>query len=218
MGWFSSKKTTAPPAPSQDSVKDATTRLQSLREQVDVLEKREKVLEARMNKELAAAREAQQKGIKTVALRHLKQKKGYEEQKDRVNGQILNLNTMAMKMEEVIASSETVKTIAEGTKTMEQLTKNMDADKIEDMMGKVQDIYEDADAAMNAIGQPIGAGLEDDDDLLAELDALDEADLTEQFSELAPVGRGKLPAVGTKAKPATEDEEDLEELERMMAG
>jgi phage shock protein A len=187
-------------------------------ESEDTLTKRDGVLAKRIEQELQTARAAQQKGNKQLALRHLKQKKSYEEQRDRLAVQIQNVVTMRLKLEEMQSSSIVVNQLGAAANTLNTMQKTMDVDKIEDVMSKVQEASDNASEALAALATPIDGGLEDDDDLLAELDAMDQMELDDQFQDLAPVAKGKLPAVKGKPAVVEEDEDDLEELERMMNG
>jgi len=225
-GLFGKKKDSSAPSssskgPSQKGPVDVNTRLQKMHDASETLELRERVLLKRINDELAAARAAQQKGNKTVALRHLKQKKAYEEQMARLGGQMLNMQSMRDKLEETATATHTFEAMQGGATDLSRLNKNMNADKIADVMDQVQEANDMANEALDALAQPIGGAMVDDDDLLAELDELDQADLDEQMMGLAsPAGKAPATAAakpGAKVAPVSaQDEDDLEELERMM--
>jgi hypothetical protein len=72
---------------------------------------------------------------------------------------------------------------------------------VEDVMEDLTEQMDDVDQIGEAMGQPLGgAGLEDDDDLLDELDALGEE---EEFGELDEgIGAGAGPVGAVAANPA----------------
>jgi charged multivesicular body protein 4 len=200
---------------------DVNSRLQQMQDAEETLRKREMVLTKRMETELQAARTAQQKGNKTVALRHLKQKKAYEEQLGRLSGQMTNMQTMMLKIEEAQTGTVTMSALAGGAQGLESIQKNMSVEKVEDVMAKVQEATDLANEGLAALSQPIGGEMYDDDDLLAELDELDEQELDEQMMGLSsPAGKlpqQAAPKPGVKqAAAAAAQDDDLEELERMM--
>jgi charged multivesicular body protein 4 len=134
---------------------------------------------------------------------------------------MLNMQSMRDKLEETATATHTFEAMQGGATDLTRLNKNMKADKIADVMDQVQEANDMANEALDALAQPIGGAMVDDDDLLAELDELDQADLDEQMMGLASPA-GKAPAT-TAAKPgakvapvSAQDEDDLEELERMM--
>src|SRR6056297_2593962 len=120
-----------------------------------------------------------------------------------------------------------------GAKAMGAMRGAMDVDKVDDLVDYIREEMDTATHISEAISTPLDGGLQDDDDLLAELDAMveeeTEAKLTQVpaslpvkpgMAETAPEPFPELPAVPTNkpvASPGLEalegvDEEELRAL------
>mmetsp|Transcript_143693 Transcript_143693/g.250788 ORF Transcript_143693/g.250788 Transcript_143693/m.250788 type:complete len:220 (-) Transcript_143693:322-981(-) len=210
---FLGKKPDAGPSPN--------TQIQKLGDTLETIEKREAVLSKKIDAEVAKAREASKKGNKNLALTHLKRKKQYEEQMTKLSAQRMNIENMQMKMEEATMNLETLKAQKEGAKAIKEMYGKMTPDKIDADMETVREVMDHANEISDALSQPLGDQL-DEDDLEAELAELEQADLDQ---ELLGIDNNALPAIpsGTigepsqapaqKAQAKDDEEEALSQLE-----
>ena len=185
-----------------------------------MLEKREAHLQKKMGDELKKAKELTRQKNRRAALQCLKRRKMYEAQADTLANQQLRLYDQKLLLEGAKATAETVgamKSTAAALKVMQKETKVEDIDKT---MDEINEQTENMRQIQEALGQPMGAAAEiDEDELDLELEELEAEDLDEMLMEPA-VEQGEptleLPSVPQRTEAQTEDEE-LEALQAEMA-
>jgi len=92
---------------------------------------------------------------------------------------------------------------------------------VDDMMDDIREEMEMASEISNAIAQPVDPLLIDDDELLAELEELEAADVEEELlKQPAKKTEINLPAVPSSKLPALQKDEadELRKLEAELAG
>jgi charged multivesicular body protein 4 len=169
MSWLFGKKKEVDPNHSINKMKDT----------LEVLEKREKHLTKQIEKETAEAKGHMAKNNKKAALLCLKRKKIFEGEIEKLNAQMMNVQTMSMKLESTVIDMETFKAQQEGAKAMKNIFKSTNVDKIDVEMEKVRDTMEDAREISDAISQPLGTDVFDEGELEDELAQL-EAEMNDQ--------------------------------------
>eukprot|EP01135_Chromosphaera_perkinsii_P009621 Nk52_evm71s1810 gene=Nk52_evmTU71s1810 len=205
----------APPA--KDSI-------QKLRETMELLEKREQFLEKKIENELKTAKTNASKN-KRVALMALKRKKTYEAQIEKITGARMTLETQVLTIENASVNLEAMNAMKMGAQTMKDIHGAFTIDKVDETMDEIRDQMDVANEIGEAISQPVGLGMEfDDDELAAELDMLEQEELDSQLlsTEAAtlpsvPVGEPVSPSKAEGKKKKTAEEEELDELRAAMA-
>lgn len=198
--------------------------MEKINNSMDLLEKREAVLEKRIEQELTKAKQFQARKNTQGALQCMKRKKQYEEQLMAIGNQKLNLETLKASIENQSMNANVLEAQVAAKNNIKKANKKMDAGKIEDTMDELRDEMDKANQVSEALQAPLDSNFVDEDELLDELNGLMEEDelqnledLTEQL-DMPNVPSQKLPAVKPKAKTKQEeDEEELAALEAQLA-
>ena len=198
-----------------------------LNETIENIGKKEDHLQRKMDAEVANALKFSAAGKKREALQCLKKKKMYEQQLTQLGTSKINLENQKLTMESMNMNAEIIDTQRVVTTSMQAQVKKMGGvDKVEELMDQVEDAQTDAQEIQNAMNRQMNVpGLDqDDDELLAELEGLQEAQLAAEMAKVEighavvmPSAPISLPAAGTK-KVMTDEERELAELEAAMAG
>lgn len=199
-----------------------------MRETLEMLEKRENYLQSKIEHETAEARKFMAAKNKRAALMCLKKKKTYEAQIEKISGATMTIQTQLMAIEGANVSLQTLEAMNLGAKVMKDLHKNMTVEDVDKTMEEIQTQMEIATEIETAIAQPLGNTVFDEDELDAELEALEQESLDQQLLSInAPPS--SLPATAQPAQPtkvapaaappaATVDEDaELRALEDSMA-
>lgn len=116
--------------------------------------------------------------VKQKALRVLKQKKMYENQRDNLMQQSFNLEQQNYNIQNIKDTKTTVDAMRVGVKEFKKAYKKVDIDQVENLQDELEDLSEQANEIQEVMGRSYGMPEMDEDDLAAELDALgDELDL-----------------------------------------
>ncbi|KAI9003884.1 Snf7-domain-containing protein [Hyaloraphidium curvatum] len=213
---------------SKTTPKDAIVKL---RETLEMLEKREKYLQTKIDAELKFAKLNAAKN-KRAALMALKRKKAYENEIMKIGGSRMTIETQVMAIENANVNLETMNAMRAGAEAMKQIHGNLNIDKVDQVMDDIREQMDLANEISDAISQPVGFGVEfDEEELNAELEELEQETLdeklldagkTEQVGALPSVP-STVPAIAQPPRPvkvaAREDDEDAElaELKASMA-
>jgi len=187
-----------------------------LRETLDMLEKREKFLEKKVEKEILIVRQNATKN-RRLAIMALKRKKMYENQMEKIAGARMTIETQVMAIEGANVSFEAINTMRLGARTLQHLHQNMTVEDVEDTMADIQEQMDISKEIHDAIAQPLGGELFDDDELEAELAQLGAESLNQQFLDVGDptATTTSLPSAPTQV-PESEDKE-FAELEALMS-
>lgn len=200
FGRKSKKPVTANPNATSDTIK-------RLREQVETLEKRELHLEKKIQAQLLEAKKKSASKDKRGAIFCLKRKKMYEKEIEKIQGTKMTLETQVITLENAHVNMETYSALRSGANQLKSIHGQVSVDTVDDMMDDIQEEMATADEIGQAISQPIGTEIYDDDELEDELRELDELTL-EGEEEKAPAAKeataapAKTPATATPA-PST---------------
>ncbi|XP_028290173.1 charged multivesicular body protein 5 [Gouania willdenowi] len=110
--------------------------------------------------------------VKQKAMRVLKQKRMYENQRDNLMQQSFNMEQTNYTIQGLKDTKTTVDAMKVGLKDMKKAYKKVDINKIENLQDDLEDMMEDANEIQEALGRSYGTPEIDDDDLEAELSAL----------------------------------------------
>lgn len=229
MNLFGRSKAKPTAAPTQSggggsSGGGTTAAIARLRDASETLTKREEHLQFKIDNEIKQAREFSQKSKKREALTCIKRKKMYEKQLEQLSGAKMTLETQRLALENININKETLAAQRDAASAMQAATRSMGGvDAVEDTMDQVEEGLQDAEEIGEAMGRQVNTGIqEDDDELLAELEELEQDDLDASLTQVeeAPVSMPSAPFSAPSAptkKVMSEEERELAELEASMA-
>lgn len=196
----------------------------------ELLVKRRDVLDKKIAIELERAKEFTRTKNKRGALMALKKKKMYEQQREQLENQILRVSEQQMMLENQRTVVETVDAMRTAATASKRVMTEMKIDDVDKVLDSINEQTEDMRQIQDALGNPIGAAIDlDEDELLGELEELEASELDEQLLQPAAVSAGTTrvpqtlpaapqPAARTPAAPAkTPEELELEELQAELA-
>uniref|UniRef100_A0A5S6QY15 Charged multivesicular body protein 5 n=1 Tax=Trichuris muris TaxID=70415 RepID=A0A5S6QY15_TRIMR len=166
---------------------------------------------ARLDQELGKYRDQMRKlndgptknAIKQKALRVLRQKRMYEGTREQLMQQSFNMEQSNYAMQAMKDTAITVEAMKSGLKDMKKQYKQINIDKIDDLQDSLADMLDEVNEVQEALGRSYGMPEVDEDELEAELQALnDEIALDSDSTYLdeaskAPVAPSKEPATSS---------------------
>jgi len=211
--------------PKEQANSNALATLDKLNETLDMLEKKEKVLEKKANAELERAKEFSKAKNKRAAIQSLKRKKLYEQQIEQLGNFQLRIHDQMIMLEAAKATTETVDALRTGAATMKAMQKATNIDDVDKTMDEINEQTENMKQIQDALSAPLGAFADfDEDELEAELEELEGAELESQLLEpvaAPPVHPVHVPANKQPARPApqkvTAEDDELAALQAEMA-
>jgi len=234
MNLFGRSKPTPPqqaaaPPPAVPDNKQAITKV---RDTLETIGKRKEHLNRKVETEVTNAKKLSAAGKKREALQCIKRKKMFEKQLEQLSNTEITLETQMLTLESMNMNQEALSAQRLAAKTMQtQMTNMGGVDAVEETMDQVEDGLADANEIAEALGRSVAMpGMEDEDDLLAELEGLEASDLAD---DLGQVNLGNTAAEQTQAEfpsaplpsasnapirqQMTDEERELAELEQSMA-
>lgn len=206
--------------------------IQRLRETLELLEKREKYLEKKIENELALAKK-NAKQNKRVAIMALKRKKIYESQIEKLSSARMTIDTQILAIENATTNYAALDAMKTGANALKSISQRMTIDDVEDTMEEIREQMDLAQEIGDAIAQPIDNTV-DEEELTKELEDLEKEDLDAQLSQLkantlpevkvaasattvAAANNNKQPAKVSQSKEQQDEEAQLKLLEDEMA-
>ncbi|KAG7009241.1 hypothetical protein G7Y79_00003g011090 [Physcia stellaris] len=196
-----------------------------LRQQLDMLQKREKYLETQMSQQDEIARK-NVTANKTAARNALKRKKQHEHSLEQTNGQISMLEQQIYSIESANINQETLVAMKNAGKAMKEIHGKMTMEDVDVTMEQLREQHELTQEIGNAItSMPITEPI-DEDELEADLAAMEQEKLDNEMLGTGTVPQTtlrNLPAAANgeikgKSKAVEEEEEDEEaELRKLQA-
>ncbi|KDQ64275.1 hypothetical protein JAAARDRAFT_27897 [Jaapia argillacea MUCL 33604] len=186
-----------------------------------MIEKKEEYLQKKIDEEMKKAK-ANAVSNKNVAKQALLRKRAHEQELDRLSGTRLQLETQVNTLESANLNAETMQAMKKGADALKAIHGPMNMDKVDATMSAIQEQREIANEISEAISNPVGAGLDfDEEELKNELAELEEEELNKRLMDAdhvplhAPAGRMKSPEIHI----AEEDDEEaqLKELQAALA-
>ncbi|XP_037433982.1 vacuolar protein sorting-associated protein 32 homolog 2-like [Triticum dicoccoides] len=215
--------------PKEQANAGALATLDKLNETLDMLEKKEKVLEKK------AGAEVLQNCRNTVcqlnhcfssaAIQSLKRKKLYEQQIEQLGNFQLRIHDQMIMLEAAKATTETVDALRTGAKAMKAMQKATNIDDVDKTMDEINEQTENMKQIQDALSAPLGASADfDEDELEAELEELEGAELESQLLEpvvTIPIHTTPVPGKAQPTRPAPQkasaEEDELAALQAEMA-
>ncbi|MDI1485260.1 MAG: ESCRT-III subunit protein snf7 [Ramalina farinacea] len=198
-----------------------------LRQQLDMLQKRERHLETQMAQQEKIARDNVTSN-KTAARNALKRKKQHEASLEQTNGQISMLEQQIYSIESANINQETLVAMKNAGAAMKQIHGNMKMEDVDNTMEQLREQHELTQEIGNAItSMPITEPI-DEDELEADLAAMEQEKLDDQMlstGTTVPVADriDRLPNAangeikGKTKAPAVEEDDEEEELRKLQA-
>jgi len=194
-----------------------------LRDQLEMLSKREKHLENQINEQDGIARKNVSSN-KTAAKAALRRKKQYEHALEQTQGQIMTLEREIYSIETANINKETLEAMKIASKAMKEIHGGLTIEQVDQTMEVLRDQHAIVEEIGEAITQTSGAQGVDEADLEDELAAIQQEELDNQMLSSAhvPVGDkvGAMPTApqGVKGKAVAQTEDDEEsELRKLQA-
>jgi len=194
-----------------------------LRQQLDMLQKREKHLENQMAEQEKIAK-MNVSTNKTAARTALKRKKAHEHSLEQTSAQISMLENQIYSIESANINQETLLAMKNASKAMKDIHGNLTIDKVDDIMEGLGEQRALAEEIGNAIangpqaGEPI-----DESELEDEISRLEQENLDEKMTntgmtvpQLPAALNGELSG-RVATKPLHEEEDEEEELRKLQA-
>eukprot|EP00243_Klebsormidium_subtile_P004528 TRINITY_DN18550_c0_g1_i1.p1 TRINITY_DN18550_c0_g1~~TRINITY_DN18550_c0_g1_i1.p1 ORF type:complete len:226 (+),score=77.61 TRINITY_DN18550_c0_g1_i1:371-1048(+) len=202
--------------------------LEKLNETLEMLEKKENLMQKKIAQEMEKAKEFTRAKNKRAAIQCLKRKKLYEQQVEQLANNQLRIQDQMIMLESAKVTTETVDALRSGAQAMRAQLKTTKIDDVDKTMDEINESTEDMKAIQEALSTPVGGMAEfDDDDLLNELEELEGQELDEQLlapstatpaTPLPSVPTARVPAQAGKPQPVrTEEDDELAALQAEMA-
>mmetsp|Transcript_48985 Transcript_48985/g.71823 ORF Transcript_48985/g.71823 Transcript_48985/m.71823 type:complete len:226 (+) Transcript_48985:237-914(+) len=207
---------------------DGITKLKETEAQ---LTKRKEVMEHKANEETKKIKELMQTKTdknKKAALMCLKRRKMYEKSSDDLDKMTMNLATQILTLENAKVNMEAFKAQQTTTDYMKKIHGNMDIEQVEEAKMDMEEQLDLAGEITAALTNPLGGQEEDEDDLLAELEDMEQELMDESMAEVGATevhldaGMAAMPSAPAGAPVLvapvmTDEERELAELEASMA-
>lgn len=185
-----------------------------LREQINLLSKKQSHLQTQILKQENDARSFLAKNNKNLAKNSLKKKKIYEAQLGKLEGQMDTLEQQLFSIESANLNLETMRAMKQGAKAMKSMHNGLDIDKVDETMDEIREQVELGEEISDAISRPMytGANEVDEDELDEELDMLAQEATLNEPAQPVKEDRMALPnAPQDKIQPSTKEEAPQEE-------
>lgn len=189
-----------------------TDPINKLKDTLELLERREIFLEEKCQKEITEAKKKLLAKNKKAAIICLKRKAGYTAQIEKLGIARFNIEQQLITIESSKVNVEAMSAMKLGAQTMQKIHKNVTVDDIDETMMDIQEQMDISNQISEVISQSI---CEDEHELLAELDLLEQEELDAQLFGLQT--SLVLPEIPNNPIPnQKEDEDALRDLEAEM--
>lgn len=199
MNRLFGKTKPAAPGPSISDV------VQSVDKRVETFDKKIQMLDSELFKyreQMKKMRDGPAKNsVQQKALRVLRQKKQYEQQRENLMQQSFNLDQTNFATQMLVETKSTVDAMKAGVKQMKQEYKSINISEIEDLQDDMQDMMADANEVQEALGRSYGVPDVDEAELEAELEALGDEVL--QDTDTSFLDEVSTPAAIPTSEPST---------------
>ncbi|KAH9482973.1 ESCRT-III subunit protein snf7 [Psilocybe cubensis] len=205
----------------KDPKQTARDAIVGLRQQLQMIEKKEEYLQRKIEEETKKSR-ANAVSNKAAALAALKRKKVTESELDRLAGTRLQLEMQVNTLESANLNAETMAAMKKASDALKVIHGNLTIDKVDATMNQVNEQRELANDIAEALANPMYTGIDlDESELEADLEELQQDVLNERLNEAdhAPV---HLPPNATRAeeksrRPAVAEDDEEEQLKQLQA-
>lgn len=181
--------------------------INNLRDQVDMLDKRNNDILKRINAVMLTARQKNENKDKNGALIALKKKKLYEAEIEKNQGIQIVLENQIYSLEGATMQKNIVDALALGNKSIKKLNTELSPEKIDALMDDIQEETDNFKAINDAMSQPLHQ-IYNDDELLEELEEMEADKINEDMLRVGDLPR--VPTTGVKPILSEQDEMEIE--------
>jgi len=160
--------------------------LQTIRTQIDELEKKRSFLQKKVDDQGELIKNAMKKNNQRDARLFMTRRLQYEKQVSALDASIMNLETMAASLDAQAVNETVAKSMAIATKEMKKAKGDYTVEKIDDIATDAREVMEDVGKLSVAVSQPIGETMDNgelDDQLAAFMAGEDEQVVTSEPAE-----------------------------------
>ncbi|XP_048529459.1 vacuolar protein sorting-associated protein 32 homolog 2-like [Triticum urartu] len=193
--------------------------LDRLHETLEMLEKKERLLQKKSSAEIEKAKDYTKAKNKNAAIQCLKKKKLYETQIEQLSNFQLRVHDQIIMLENAKATTDTVDALRSGSSAVKAIQQSLSIDDIENAIEEANEHTENMKQIQDALATPFGASAEfDEDELEAELEDLEEEELDLELPE-PPRGTRVAPSASaaSSSRLAASDFAELTKLQAEMA-
>jgi charged multivesicular body protein 4 len=212
--WSSLRRSTTSPSSSSTSGNSGSSgqnasleAINKIRSTLDILGKKEAFLEQRMLAEQQSAVQ-QAKANRSAALQALQRRKLLEAQCERIRAARFNLELQLLAIENATLNLETMEAMRQGSQAIKALHGAVSVDKVDETMDEIREQMDVAKEIGDAIASPLGTSaavvsgvVMDEDELDAELEALQQEALDRQLLSAPPVPSSAIPSSAVRSPP-----------------
>ncbi|KAN0035127.1 hypothetical protein ACTA71_004386 [Dictyostelium dimigraforme] len=208
------------PKPKQDTQET----IGKLKLTLDMLEKRQTFLQDKVEKEQEKAKVFVSQKRKREALLCLKKRNSYQNEVTKLQGSFETLNSQITALENAKMNMEILSSMRDGARSLKELHGHLTIDKVDDVIEEIQEQMEIHEEISNAISQPLGGQVEDEEELLRELAEYEQEELDAQLLNIKAPSRElpqeiqlNFPATSKTVPKLSKEEEEIRALEESLA-
>jgi len=184
--------------------------IQQLRQAHETLEKREQHLNKQIQQAQTEALKRLKAKDKRGALHHMKRKKMYEKSLEQLYGKKNNIEVQISTLEGAVGNTEVLHAMRQGALALKNAVKESDVDKVADVMDEINDSMALAEEMGDAMAQPIGPVM-DEDELTKEIEDMENELMSEDLlsTPVAPKNANEIKQpTATVTTPTTQKQDD----------
>ncbi|KAJ7667970.1 vacuolar-sorting protein SNF7 [Mycena polygramma] len=201
----------------RDTKQSAREAIVGLRQQLQMIEKKEEHLQKKIDQELKIAK-ANAVSNKPLATSALKRKRANETQLEQLRGQQMQLEMQVNTLESANLNAETMAAMKKAAQVLADIHSGMSVAKVDETMAQITEQREVANEITELISNPTGVDTLGDEELQAELNALEDEALTDRLmgADHVPI---HMPEGAVRQPAVAEDDEEaaLRQLQAEMA-
>ncbi|XP_010931425.1 vacuolar protein sorting-associated protein 32 homolog 1 isoform X2 [Elaeis guineensis] len=197
----------------------ALSTLDRLHETLEMLEKKEHVLQKKISGEVEKAKDYTKAKNKKAAIQCLKKKKLYEAQIEQLGNFQLRVHDQMIVLEGAKATTDTIDALRTGSSAVKSIQQSLSIDDIEKTMEQANEHTENMRQIQEALAMPVGAAADfDEDELEAELEDLEGEELEEELLQPpSTVPATRLPNPNQPERETPRPASDVDELAALQA-
>ncbi|KAL6299725.1 Snf7-domain-containing protein [Sparassis latifolia] len=204
----------------RDAKQSSRDAIVTLRQQLQMIDKKEEYLQKKIDEELKKAR-ANAVANKAAATAALRRKKATEQELERLQGTRFQLEMQVNTLESASFNAETMSAMKKAASALKDIHGKLSIDKVDTTMSDIQEQTQLANEVSEAISTSTYTGVDiDEDELKNELAELEQDELNERLMGADHVPLHQPSRVEEGRQPvAVEDDEDaqLRELQAALA-
>ena len=176
----------------------------------DRLEKRENHINKKIAKNIKAARLKVSQGDKRGAMQHIRRKKMYDRECNKLRGIKLTLQQQIINLEGAQINMQLVNALSEGTQALKIITQTHTIEEVEELRDDIEEQQQNINEVSDLLAKPLT--IVDEDELEEEFNNMISESLND---ELLTINLPEAPT--TNVKSQLQEEEELKKLEVEMA-